>query len=78
MYMAPEIILANEENGYKGFPVDIWSSGLTLYIMLSGSLPFSLKKKNNKKENISLNSVKNNNNSFLQNQIVNFTSLNFN
>jgi len=71
MYMAPEIILANEENGYKGFPVDIWSSGITLYIMLSGSLPFSLKKKNNKKENISLNSMKNNNNSYLQNQIVN-------
>ena len=71
MYMAPEIILANEGNGYKGFPVDIWSSGITLYIMLSGSLPFSLKKKNNKKENISLNSMKNNNNSFLQNQIVN-------
>ena len=71
MYMAPEIILANEGNGYKGFPVDIWSSGITLYIMLSGSLPFSLKKKNNKKDNISLNSMKNNNNSFLQNQIVN-------
>ena len=70
MYMAPEIILATEENGYKGFPVDIWSSGITLYIMLSGNLPFSLKKKN-KKENISLNSMKNNNNSFLENQIIN-------
>ena len=42
MYMAPEIILANEGNGYRGFPVDIWSSGITLYIMLSGKLPFNL------------------------------------
>ena len=71
MYMAPEIILANENNGYKGFPVDIWSSGITLYIMLSGSLPFNLKNKNNIKEGMALNSIKDKNNIFLQNQIVN-------
>ena len=71
MYMAPEIILSDIENGYKGFPVDIWSSGITLYIMLSGSLPYSLKKKNNKNDNMLLNSMKDNNNSYLQNQILN-------
>ena len=42
MYIAPEIILSNKENGYKGFPVDIWSAGIALYIMLSGKLPFNL------------------------------------
>ena len=71
MYMAPEIILANENNGYKGFPVDIWSSGITLYIMLSGSLPFSLKNKIDNKENMAFNSIKEKNNIFLQNQIIN-------
>ena len=71
MYMAPEIILANDDNGYKGFPVDIWSSGITLYIMLSGSLPFNITNKNNNKEDMALNSIKDKNNIFLQNQIVN-------
>ena len=71
MYMAPEIILANDNNGYKGFPVDIWSSGITLYIMLSGSLPFNIKNKNNNKEDMALNSIKDKNNIFLQNQIIN-------
>ena len=70
MYMAPEIVLANEDNGYKGFPVDIWSSGITLYIMLSGSLPFSLRNKN-KKEDIFLSIAKDKNNVYLQNQIIN-------
>ena len=70
MYMAPEIILSNENDGYKGFPVDIWSSGITLYIMLSGTLPFNLKSKNNKKENISFNENKRYNNTYLQNQII--------
>ena len=51
MYIAPEILLCSKEKGYKGFPVDIWSSGIVLYILLSGSLPFSF-------ENSSLNSSK--------------------
>ena len=36
-YIAPEILL-NE--GYEGPPVDIWSSGVVLYAMLFGSVPF--------------------------------------
>ena len=43
MYMAPEILSCSKEKGYKGFPVDIWSAGIALYIMLSGTLPFSIK-----------------------------------
>ena len=42
MYMAPEILLSTKEKGYEAFPVDLWSSGIALYIMLSGTLPFSL------------------------------------
>ena len=51
MYMAPEIILSSKKKGYKGFPVDIWSSGIALYIMLSGTLPFNIKKNNKKNKN---------------------------
>ena len=36
-YIAPEII---EDKGYEGFSCDIWSAGITLYYMLSGSQPF--------------------------------------
>ena len=43
MYMAPEILLSSKSQGYEGFPVDIWSSGISLYIMLSGTLPFNFK-----------------------------------
>ena len=43
VYMAPEII---KNEGYTGFPVDIWSSGIALYIMLSGNVPFNRGKLN--------------------------------
>ena len=45
MYMAPEILLANKNIGtnYIGPPVDVWSAGISLYIMLSGNLPFDIK-----------------------------------
>ena len=36
-YIAPEII---ENKGYEGFSCDIWSAGITLYYMLSGTQPF--------------------------------------
>ena len=43
MYMPPEILTCSKEKGYKAFPVDIWSAGIALYIMLSGTLPFNIK-----------------------------------
>ena len=50
MYMAPEILLSSKEKGYEPFPVDIWSSGISLYIMLSGTLPFNYKNKKNSED----------------------------
>ena len=40
VYIAPEIITSTKDKGYKGFPVDIYSAGIVLYIMVSGRLPF--------------------------------------
>ena len=36
-YIAPEII---DNKGYSGFKVDLWSAGVCLYAMLTGSTPF--------------------------------------
>ena len=53
VYMAPEII---KNEGYKGFPVDIWSAGVSLYLMLSGNIPFNKTSKHTLQEDI-LNST---------------------
>ena len=37
-YAAPEMI---EGKYYKGLPADIWSSGIILFLMLTGNLPFN-------------------------------------
>lgn len=37
-YVAPEIF---SSDGYAGPPVDVWSAGVILYVMLSATLPFN-------------------------------------
>ena len=63
MYIAPEILLSTKESGYEAFPVDLWSAGIALYIMLSGTLPFTL--------NNNIDEVNHNNNNALQYAIIN-------
>ena len=36
-YIAPEVVSGD---GYSGFPVDMWSSGIVLYSLLMGCVPF--------------------------------------
>ena len=36
-YLPPEII---KEKGYSGFKADIWSLGITVYICITGKVPF--------------------------------------
>jgi len=36
-YIAPEIL---RDRGYRGFGIDVWSSGVVLYAMLYGTVPF--------------------------------------
>jgi MAP/microtubule affinity-regulating kinase len=36
-YMAPEIVAKKD---YHGPPVDVWSAGILLYVMLVGAFPF--------------------------------------
>jgi serine/threonine protein kinase len=47
-YIAPEILSGE----YKGFSCDVWSSGVVLYSMLSGNVPFKGKDINDLHENI--------------------------
>ena len=54
-YMAPEIIRGN---GYEGYGVDIWSAGVVLYALLSGTLPFKGKDLNELHSNIMKGSFK--------------------
>lgn len=54
-YASPEMILGKK---YDGFGIDIWSTGIILYAMLCGYLPFEEGKGENKNELLFKNIVK--------------------
>jgi serine/threonine protein kinase len=55
--MVPEII---KNEGYIGFPVDIWWSGIALYIILTVNVPFIKTKLNDLQYEILNTPLKNN------------------
>jgi serine/threonine protein kinase len=72
--MAPEILLANKKLGtwYLGPSVDIWSAGISLYIMLSGNLPFDINDISEEVKNGKYFNGEYNNNILLKYCILNF------
>ena len=72
MYMAPEILLSDIKKniGYYGPPVDIWSAGISLYIMLSGNLPFNITEITNE------NNGKEINDDYTKNKILQYCIIN--
>ena len=40
MYAAPEVLASTEHSGYDAAAADMWSLGVILFSMLSGTLPF--------------------------------------
>ena len=55
-YMSPELVRGDPE--IYGEPVDVWASGVTLYYMIHGELPFNEKKLQNLYEAIKKKEVK--------------------
>ena len=39
-YVAPEVLVTTDRNTYQGDKADVWSMGVTLFVMLAGYLPF--------------------------------------